>query len=25
LTDVSCLAQGLISHSVLDYRRLGHA
>ena len=24
LTDVRCLAQGLISHSVLDYRRLGH-
>lgn len=24
LTDVGCLAQGLISHSVLDYRRLGH-
>lgn len=24
LTDVSCLEQGLISHSVLDYRRLGH-
>lgn len=24
LTDVSCLGQGQISHSVLDYRRLGH-
>ena len=24
LTDVSCLAQGHISHTVLDYRRLGH-
>lgn len=25
LTDVRCLAQGFISHTVLDYRRLGHA
>ncbi len=25
LTDIKCLAQGAISHSVLDYRRLGHA
>ncbi len=24
LTDIKCLKQGLISHSVLDYRRLGH-
>ncbi len=24
LTDISCLAQGAISHTVLDYRRLGH-
>ncbi|MBI2814903.1 MAG: 5'/3'-nucleotidase SurE [Opitutae bacterium] len=24
LTDVQCLAQGCISHTVLDYRRLGH-
>lgn len=25
LTDVRCLEQGAISHTVLDYRRLGHA
>jgi len=24
LTDIKCLAQGAISHTVLDYRRLGH-
>jgi 5'-nucleotidase len=24
LTDIQCLEQGLISHSVLDYRKLGH-
>ncbi len=25
MTDIKCLEQGAISHSVLDYRRLGHA
>ncbi|MBA4137454.1 MAG: 5'/3'-nucleotidase SurE [Opitutus sp.] len=25
LTDVRCLEQGCISHTILDYRRLGHA
>lgn len=25
LTDIKCLEQGKISHSVLDYRKLGHA
>jgi len=24
LTDIACLEQGLISHTVLDYRKLGH-
>jgi 5'-nucleotidase len=24
LTDIKCLEQGSISHTVLDYRRLGH-
>jgi 5'-nucleotidase len=24
-TDIKCLEQGLISHTILDYRRLGHA
>jgi 5'-nucleotidase len=25
LTDIKCLEQRAISHTVLDYRRLGHA
>ena len=24
LTDIKCLEQGFISHTILDYRRLGH-